>query len=64
MVAYDICNPLEKNVTTVEVTVQRNNGAPKFPDGDKTVDIYENQQIGEQIIQVSAMDVLDGVSKE
>ncbi len=56
VVAYDSCNPVQKTVTFVRVTVIRNENRPVFEKDEYAMTIEETQPLGVQILQVKAED--------
>jgi protocadherin Fat 4 len=62
VVAYDSCNPVQKTVAFVRVTVIRNENRPEFDESEYEVTIEETQSLGLQILQVNAEDSDPGVS--
>ena len=59
--AYDDGTPAKEAITTVKVTVNRNLRCPQWRSGDKTIEIYENLDIGEEVTSVQATDNDDQV---
>lgn len=62
MVAHDTCDPVQRAVTKVLVTVDRNANAPVFERDNYHITIDEAQSLGETIVSVTATDI-DTVSK-
>ena len=59
--AYDSCNPSQKTVAIVKVSVTRNANRPVFSRKEYSVTIEETVSLGREIAKVDARD-LDPVS--
>ena len=55
-VAYDSCNPVQKAVAFVRVTVVRNENTPVFERSRYSATVDETQNIGANVVQVQAVD--------
>ena len=56
IVAYDSCNPAQKAVAFVRVTVVRNENKPGFLRGQYNTEIEETQPLGAEILRLEARD--------
>ncbi len=56
VVAFDTCNPVQKSVAFVTLTVRRNEARPTFPEEQYEVNIPETKSVGEILTHVEAFD--------
>jgi len=59
--AYDNGVPPKEAIAIVKVIVNRNLRCPQWRSGDKTVEIFENLDIGQEVASVKATDSDDQV---
>lgn len=61
VVAYDSCNPVQKSVVMVTVSVVRNTDQPVFEKAEYAINVLDTVAVGKVIGKVKAVD-MDEVS--